>query len=120
MTRILWVVAGMVALCLSGGRAWAQMLLENSMETRFQIDLKVPAAALAAYFPVGFTTSVATEGPAKDCNLRVVFIDRITINDPEGKTRGQGFKPPGDSGGAGQRSHGQHGAVGDRWVDGRP
>ena len=60
------------------------------METRFQIDLKVPAPALQSYFPVGFTSSVATEGPAKDCNLRVIFIDRITINDPDGKPVGKG------------------------------
>ena len=61
------------------------MLLENSMETRFQIDLQVPAAPLAAYFPVGFSSNVATQGPAKDCNLRVVFVDRLTIHDPDGK-----------------------------------
>jgi hypothetical protein len=71
-------------------RARAQMLIENSLETRFQIDLKVPNAVLSSYFPQGFTSSVATQGPAKDCNLRLVFIDRITINDPDGKPMGKG------------------------------
>jgi len=70
--------------------AHAQMLLENSMETRFQIDLKVPNAPLTAYFPVGFTLNVATQGPAKDCNLRLVFIDRVTVEDPDGKPAGKG------------------------------
>ena len=84
------VVISMLAFWLCSGRAPAQMLLENSLETRMQIDLKVPAVALQAYFPVGFTSSVATEGPAKDCNLRLVFIDRLTVNDPEGKPVGKG------------------------------
>jgi hypothetical protein len=33
---------------------------------------------------------VATQGPAKDCNLRGVFIDRVTINGPDGKAVGKG------------------------------
>jgi hypothetical protein len=31
---------------------------------------------------------VATQGPAKDANLRAVFIDRLTINGPDGKPVG--------------------------------
>ena len=78
------------ALGFGGGWARAQMLLENSMETRFQIDLKVSNAALLSFFPVGFTSNVATQGPPKDCNLRLVFIDRVTIQDPDGKPMGKG------------------------------
>jgi hypothetical protein len=68
----------------------AQTLQENSSETRFQLDLKVPDAALAAYLPKGWTPNVAAQGAAKDCNLRAVFIDRITINGPDGKPVGKG------------------------------
>jgi len=32
---------------------------------------------------------VATQGAAKDANLRVVFIDRLTINGPDGKPVGK-------------------------------
>jgi hypothetical protein len=32
--------------------------------------------------------NVATQGAAKDANLRVVFIDRVTINAPDGKPVG--------------------------------
>ena len=59
-------------------------------ETRFQLDLKVPDAALASYLPKGWTPNVAVQGPAKDCNLRAVFIDRVTINGPDGKPVGKG------------------------------
>jgi hypothetical protein len=33
---------------------------------------------------------VAAQGPAKDCNLRAIFIDRITVNGPDGKPMGKG------------------------------
>jgi hypothetical protein len=70
--------------------ACAETPLESSLETRFQLDLKVPDMAVAAFLPSGFTLNVAAQGPAKDCNLRAVFIDRITINGPDGKPVGKG------------------------------
>jgi hypothetical protein len=65
-------------------------LVEFSNEARFQLDVKVPDAALAAYLPPGWTPNIAPQGPAKDCNLRVIFIDRVTINGPDGKPAGKG------------------------------
>jgi hypothetical protein len=76
-------IAGSVA-------ARAQSPVEYSAETRFQLDVHVPDAALATYLPSGWTPNVATQGPAKDANLRVVFIDRMTINGPDGKPVGKG------------------------------
>jgi hypothetical protein len=75
------------------GCAWivnAENLVEHSSEARFQLDVHVPDAALKTYFPEGFTPNVATQGAAKDANLRVVFIDRVTINGPDGKPVGKG------------------------------
>jgi len=68
----------------------AETPIEQSNETRFQLDFKVPDAALAAFLPAGFTTNVSTTGAAKDCNLRVVFIDRVTINAPDSSPKGKG------------------------------
>src|ERR1700675_2138335 len=73
-----------------GGLISGQNLQESSSETRFQLDLKVPDAALAAYLPKGWRPNIAAQGAAKDCNLRAVFIDRITINGPGGKPVGKG------------------------------
>src|SRR5580765_1267710 len=70
--------------------AAAQTPVEFSAEARFQLDLHVPEAALAALLPPGFTPNVATQGPAKDCNLRAIFVDRMTINGPDGKPVGKG------------------------------
>jgi hypothetical protein len=72
------------------GLAAAQNLQEYSSETRFQLDLKVPDQVLATYLPKGWTPNVAAQGAAKDCNLRAVFINRVTINGPDGKPVGKG------------------------------
>jgi hypothetical protein len=69
--------------------AAAQTTVEYSAEARFQLDLHVPDAALAAFIPTGWTLNMAAQGPAKDANLRAVFIDRVTINTPDGKPVGK-------------------------------
>ena len=70
--------------------AWAETPIEHSNETRFQLDFLVPQAALNAYMPAGWTPNVSTTGAAKDCNLRIVFIDRVTINNPDASVKGKG------------------------------
>ena len=65
--------------------AETQTLLESSAEARFQLDFHVPDSALMSMLPSGFTLNVATQGPAKDANIRVIFVDRMTINGGDGK-----------------------------------
>ena len=79
------VAAPAVAADVSG-----QTPVESSSEVRFQLDLHVPDAALVPLLPPGFTLNVATQGPAKDCNLRAIFVDRLTVNGPDGKPVGKG------------------------------
>ena len=85
MSRLVLGALSGLALC-----AHAETLVEASSEARFQLDLHVPDAALKAYLPPGFTPNVAAQGAAKDANLRAVFIDRVTINGPDGKPVGKG------------------------------
>lgn len=68
----------------------AQTLVESSLEARFQLDLAVPPAAIARMVPAGWTTNISAQGAAKDANLRVIFIERMTINDGEGRPVGDG------------------------------
>ena len=75
---------------LTGLFALGQTLVENSLEARFQLDLHVPDAALATFLPDGWKPNVAAQGAAKDANLRAVFIDRLTINGPDGRPLGKG------------------------------
>jgi len=79
------------AICIGiADAAQSQTLLESSAEARFQLDFHVSDAALMALLPPGFTLNVATQGPAKDANIRVIFVDRMTINGPDGKPVGKG------------------------------
>jgi hypothetical protein len=70
--------------------AVASTAVESALETRFQIDLHMPDAVVKAMLPEGFTSSVAAQGPAKDCNVRLIFVDRVTVNGPDGKPVGNG------------------------------
>ena len=81
------LVVSAIAVC--GVGANAQTPVESSHEVRFQLDLHVPDAAIAAFLPPGWTPNVSAQGAAKDANLRAVFIDRVTINGPDGKPVGK-------------------------------
>jgi hypothetical protein len=94
MTRRIFVSAFPFALAIAivaglPREVGAQTMVEQSAEARFQLDVHVPDAALAALIPTGFTLNISTQGAAKDANLRVVFIDRVTINGPDGKPVGK-------------------------------
>ena len=41
------------------------------------------------FLPPGWTLNVSTRGPAKDANLRAIFIDRLTINGADGAPLGR-------------------------------
>jgi len=90
--RGMFVLAAAGVLAGFGARASAQMLtmVESGSEARFQIDFHVPDAAMKGFLPAGWTMDVAPQGPAKDANLRVVFIDRITIHNADRKVVGKG------------------------------
>ena len=77
---------GAIGALLAGliGQASAQTMVEHSSEVRMQLDFVVPPAALAKFLPEGWEPNVATQGPAKDCNVRMIFIDRIDITKPDG------------------------------------
>jgi len=59
--------------------AGAQALVENSAEFRMQLDFQVKGAALQKLLPAGWEPQVAEQGPAKDCNIRLIFIDRVDV-----------------------------------------
>jgi hypothetical protein len=76
------LAAGAVGTTVQTARA--DTLVENSAEFRFQIDYHVNDAALQKLLPAGWETVIATQGPAKDANLRVIFIDRVDVTNPDG------------------------------------
>jgi hypothetical protein len=82
--------AGLVAALVVGaiGGARAETFVEHSAEYRLQLDFVVPDAALRKFLPPGWESSIATQGPAKDCNLRMIFIDRVDITGADGAPLG--------------------------------
>ena len=82
------LVVGVVVALVAFVRA--ETPVENSVETQFQLDLHVPEAAIASLLPSGWTSNVAAQGPAKDANMRAIFVDRVTINGPDTKPVGNG------------------------------
>ena len=70
------------------GQAWAETFVEQNAEFRMQLDFVVPDAALRKFLPAGWEPNIATQGPAKDCNLRLIFIDRVDITDEKGQATG--------------------------------
>jgi hypothetical protein len=65
--------------------ATAQTIVQQAAEHRLQLDFHVNDAALAKMLPQGWEPMIATEGPAKDCNLRMIFIDQMGIVGADGK-----------------------------------
>ena len=80
--------AALVTLLGLSAAANAQTLREYSAEVRMQLDLAVSPAALKALLPDGWEPFVATSGAAKDCNVRLIFVDRVDINRPDGAPAG--------------------------------
>jgi hypothetical protein len=74
-----------LALCAaSAAQARAESFVEHSAEFRMQLDFVVSDAALRKFLPSGWESNIATQGPAKGCNLRMIFIDRIDITGADG------------------------------------
>src|SRR5580692_9250259 len=82
------IIAAAVLAAFSGATANAQTLIEQSAEVRMQLDLAVSPVALKALLPDGWEPFVAASGAAKDCNVRLIFVDRIDINRPDGAPAG--------------------------------
>src|SRR3982074_823839 len=87
MTQKTALVGALAAasLSLTLHAAFAQTVLEQAAEHRFQLDFRVNDAALAKMLPQGWEAVIATQGPAKDANLRMIFIDRVAIIGGDGK-----------------------------------
>jgi hypothetical protein len=64
----------------------------HTIEHRFQLDFHVNDAALQKMLPAGWMAAVATAGPAKDANIRMIFVDQIAVMDANGKPIGKGSR----------------------------
>jgi hypothetical protein len=82
ITRNLAYVAGVVALATAANAA--EKPVGTYGELRTVLAFKVSDAAVQTLLPEGWQASPATAGPSKDANLNVIFIDVLTMQNPDG------------------------------------
>jgi hypothetical protein len=82
------ILSGCIALATTA--AAAQTVVEQAAEHRFQLDFHVNDAALKKMLPSGWEPAIATQGPAKDANIRLIFIDRMAVVGADGKSLRKG------------------------------
>src|SRR5215469_14762820 len=73
------------------GASAAEKLVGTYLEQRTVLSFKVPDATAQKLLPEGWQASPATAGPSKEANLNVVFVDVLTIQNPDG-TPGETYR----------------------------
>jgi len=64
---------------------WAETLVEQNVETRVALALRVPQAEAQKWLPDPWQVNPFASGPSKDANFLLVFRDRTLVLDAEGK-----------------------------------
>ena len=77
--------ASLVAMILPGSAAAEEKLVGTYGEVRTVLAFKASPAAVQKVLPEGWEPAPIAAGPSKDANLNVVFIDWITVTNPDGK-----------------------------------
>jgi hypothetical protein len=65
----------------------AEKYVGGNSDVRTILAFKAADAAVQKFLPEGWELDVATSGPAKDVNLRVTFVDRLSMQDADGKSQ---------------------------------
>jgi len=85
ITRNLAVAATLLALAAAAnGTLAAEKLVATDASVRTILSFKVPDATAQKLLPEGWQPSPDTAGPSKDANLNVVFVDLLTVQNPDG------------------------------------
>lgn len=68
----------------ANGASAAEKLVGTYGEQRTILSFKVPDAAVQKLLPDGWQASPTSTGPSKDANVNVVFVDLLTVQNPDG------------------------------------
>src|SRR5438128_1513486 len=77
-------VALLALAAAANGASAAEKLVGTYGEQRTILSFKVPDATAQKLLPEGWQASPASTGPSKDANLNVVFVDLLTVQNPDG------------------------------------
>ena len=89
--NIAGVVALLVMMAAGNAALAAEKLVGTYGEERTVLAFKVPETAAQKLLPEGWQASPPSTGPSKDANLNVVFVDVLTVQNPDG-TPGETFR----------------------------
>ena len=92
IARQLGPAVALLALVVAASSASAaEKLVGTNGEQRTVLSFKVPDATAQKLLPEGWRANPATAGPSKDANLNVVFVDVLTVQNPDG-TPGETYR----------------------------
>ena len=114
--QVLFVIG---AVAIFSRYAGAETPVEHSSEARFQLDLHVPDAVLNSFLPLGWTPNIATQGAAKDANLRAGLHRSRDDQRARWKAGRKGIEPARVPRGAGEGPGGRECPTRHRRPDGR-
>lgn len=64
---------------------WAETFVQSNVENRLIVAMSVGQAELQKWVPAPWQVNPPSKGPLKGANLYLAFIDRLLIQDPQGK-----------------------------------
>lgn len=64
---------------------WAETFVESNVENRLIVAISTGQAEVQKWVPAPWQVDSPSKGPFKGANLYIVFIDRLLIQDPQGK-----------------------------------
>ena len=76
--------AVLALIAAANGALAAEKLVATDASVRTLLAFKVQEAVVQKLLPEGWQVSPASTGPSKDANLNVVFIDELTVQNPDG------------------------------------
>ena len=65
--------------------AWAETLVQSTVDSRIVVALRVGQSELQNRLPASWQVNAIATGPSKEANLLVTFVDRMLDQDAEGK-----------------------------------
>jgi hypothetical protein len=89
--KITAATALLVVMAAGYAASAAEKLVGTYGEERTVLAFKVPDTAAQSLLPEGWQVSPLSTGPSKDANLNVVFVDVLTVQNPDG-TPGEIFR----------------------------
>lgn len=84
--RLLFLLGIVTVVNLSSYReAWAETLVEWTLQGRIVLAFRVNEAEVQRWVPAPWQVAPVGAGPSKDANFLVLFVDRLLSQDAEGK-----------------------------------